>query len=98
MPIDLDTFTKHATVPNALCLAGGIFVLKYYDYLWWPIQSWQSPLRHLNGPPNDSFFLGHLLKLNKEVVKSTHEEWVSKYGKTIRFRGILGVRFFVELS
>ncbi|KAF8597173.1 cytochrome P450 [Ceratobasidium sp. AG-I] len=90
MPIDLNTFTEHATVTNALCLAGGLIVLKYYDYLWWPIQSWQTPLRHLRGPPNDSVFLGHLLKISQEDLKNAHVEWFVKYGKTFRFRGVLG--------
>ena len=96
MPLDFKVFTELATVPNALYLAGSLIVLKYHDYLWWPIQSWRSPLRNLCGPPNDSVFLGHLLKINQEDIKNMHMEWFAKYGKTFRFRGVLGVRHLLR--
>ncbi|KAF8597174.1 cytochrome P450 [Ceratobasidium sp. AG-I] len=90
MNLDLSTLAEYATLTNALCLAGGLIVLKYHENLWWLVQSRRSPLRHLPGPPNGNLFVGHLLKVNKEETANIHERWFDNYGKMLQFRGFLG--------
>lgn len=92
MNIDLKTLTEHATVTNALCLAGSLVFLKYYENIWWLIQTRRSPLRRLAGPSGGSAIVGHILQLNKEETTDIHERWFENYGKVLHFKGFLGVR------
>ncbi|KAG8794519.1 hypothetical protein FRC12_023926 [Ceratobasidium sp. 428] len=90
MEIDLSTLTRYLTPKRIFYTLLGLAVVKYRSFLYWPIYSWQSPLRHLNGPKNDNFFFGHFLKLLNEQSSTMYEEWVEKHGKTFRFRGFVG--------
>ncbi|KAF8597176.1 cytochrome P450 [Ceratobasidium sp. AG-I] len=90
MNVDLSTLSEYATVTNALCLAGGLIVLKYHENLWWLVQNRRSPLRHLSGPPNGNFFVGHLLNASRGETTKLQEQWSEQYGKTFQFRGFLG--------
>ena len=92
MDIDLSTLSEYATITSALCLAGGLIVLKYHENLWWLVQSRRSPLRHLSGPPNENLLVGHLLKVSKGETTKLQEQWFEQYGKTFQFKGFLGVR------
>ena len=51
-----------------------------------------TPLRHLPGPPSPSLFWGNF-KLIAEAENSVpQEEWAAKYGPTIAYNGLFGVR------
>ena len=53
-----------------------------------------SPLRLLPGPPTPSLFWGQVRELDKFENSVPQEQWVERYGPTISFRLILGVRFY----
>lgn len=78
----------------AAVISANVALFAYYvaPIVWSTIV---SPLRHLPGPPNDSFFWGNA-KLIKEVDESVlQDQWVARYGSTIAYRGIFRVRTVV---
>ncbi|KAG9081114.1 hypothetical protein FS749_007831 [Ceratobasidium sp. UAMH 11750] len=89
-PVHLSSLVEHLTVRNVLCLACTVAIVKYRDNLLWVVNSWRSPLRHLAGPKNENLILGNLMSLVKAQNSTVWEEWVEKYGKTLRYRGFFG--------
>jgi hypothetical protein len=89
--VDLGALTQHVSLSNLLCVACGLIAWKFRGDISWLINSWLSPLRHLAGPENESIFLGNLLTLAKAQNTTIWEDWVEKYGKTLRYRGFFGV-------
>ncbi|KAG8743143.1 hypothetical protein FRC10_000360 [Ceratobasidium sp. 414] len=90
MDLDLNTLSRHLTLKNVFYALCGLAVVKFRNYLYWPIHSWKSPLRYLDGPENDSFFFGHFIKLLNEQGSTMYEKWVERHGKTFRYRGFVG--------
>ncbi|TCD69777.1 hypothetical protein EIP91_006313 [Steccherinum ochraceum] len=56
------------------------------------VRIYTSPLRHLPGPPNPSWFWGQF----KVIFNSDHgvpqEKWLAEYGQTITYQGMFGGR------
>lgn len=50
-----------------------------------------SPLRDLPGPPSPSFLYGNFKEIWEAENSVLHEQWVAKYGSTIRYKGVLGL-------
>ncbi|PPQ73604.1 hypothetical protein CVT24_008062 [Panaeolus cyanescens] len=50
-----------------------------------------SPLRLLRGPPSRSFALGNFREIWDTGNDSRHEEWVKRYGSTMKYKGLFGV-------
>lgn len=64
-------------------------VLRRLLAIWF--KAWRSPLRALPGPKSKSLFLGNFeLKFDPENALP-HEQWISDYGTTIRYAGLLNV-------
>lgn len=54
-----------------------------------------SPLKHLPGPPNDSWFRGNTEAIDVEDNSVPQERWSRECGShTITYRGPLSVRFY----
>ncbi|TFK35548.1 cytochrome P450 [Crucibulum laeve] len=51
-----------------------------------------SGLRFLPGPPDASFIYGHFKDISSSEDSIIHEEWLNKYGNTMRVGGFLGAR------
>ena len=69
----------------------GAAVLRRLLIIWF--KAWRSPLRALPGPESKSLFLGNFdLRFDPENALP-HEEWVSKYGTTFSYAGLLNVSF-----
>jgi len=52
------------------------------------VRPYLSPLKTLPGPPGyDSIIWGHLGRIFAAPGAVIHEEWVEKYGPTMRYRG-----------
>ncbi|KAG9084632.1 hypothetical protein FS749_005084, partial [Ceratobasidium sp. UAMH 11750] len=86
----LDSLIGHITVQNVLYLLCPLLFLMFKDSLLRVINSWGSPLRHLPGPKSDSLVAGNLGYLMGAQNSTVWEEWVEKYGKTMRIRGFFG--------
>lgn len=86
----LANLSDQVTPKRLLFLAGGIALIRFRHQIYIPVRDWFSPLRHLPGPEADSWILGHLLTLLHGQTTTIWEEWIEKYGKTFRFRGLLG--------
>ncbi|KAG8740823.1 hypothetical protein FRC10_003851 [Ceratobasidium sp. 414] len=86
----LGSLTEHITIQNVLGLVCTLAIFMYRDNLLWAVNSWRSPLRHLAGPKNDNLALGNQVYLMKKQNSTVWEEWVEKYGKTLRIRGFFG--------
>ncbi|KAG9084063.1 hypothetical protein FRC06_004251, partial [Ceratobasidium sp. 370] len=89
-PVHLDSLVEHLTIRNVFCLACAVAVVRYRNNLLWVVNSWRSPLRHLSGPNNENLVLGNMMSLVKAQNSTVWEEWVEKYGKTLRYRGFFG--------
>ncbi|KAF9453671.1 cytochrome P450 [Macrolepiota fuliginosa MF-IS2] len=48
-----------------------------------------SPIRYFPGPPSWNFLLGNFLQIFDLDQLSLHREWIEKYGRTIKYRGLL---------
>nr|QDJ74243.1 cytochrome P450-3 [Thanatephorus cucumeris] len=78
------------TPKRLLFLSCGLAIVKFRHMIYDPIRNLSSPLRHLPGPPSDSWLLGHLFTLVEHQHSTIWETWKEKYGKVIRLRGICG--------
>lgn len=62
-------------------------VIKFLKF--WLIDPQLSPLLNLPGPKSyGSIIWGNLLEIAKAPPLALHEEWFSKYGHTITYRGL----------
>jgi hypothetical protein len=87
--IPLETLAAYATLKNFVYISGGIVLIKLAELAYWPVRKSFSPLRHLAGPPNESFIFGNLKRIFAAQSSVIHEEWVEKYGPTFAYRGFL---------
>ena len=71
-------------------LAALIAVVLYQlgPFIW---RAFTSPLRHLPGPPTDSWWLGQFRIINAAENSVPQEEWAKQYGPSIAYRGMFGV-------
>ena len=68
-------------------------VLRRLLVIWF--KAWRSPLRALPGPKSKSLFLGNFdLRFDPENALP-HEQWISEYGTTFSYAGLLNVSFQV---
>ena len=77
--------------PSLLVLVSltGAAVLHRLLFIWF--KAWRSPLRALPGPKSKSLFLGNLdLRFDPENALP-HEQWISEYGTTFSYAGLLNV-------
>ena len=71
----------------------GTAILRRLLVIWF--NAWRSPLRALPGPRSKSLFLGNFdLRFDPENALP-HERWISEYGTTLSYAGLLNVRFRV---
>jgi len=71
----------------------GAAVLRRLLVIWF--KAWRSPLRALPGPKSKSWFLGNFdLRFDPENALP-HERWVSEFGTTFSYAGLLNVSFQV---
>lgn len=71
----------------------GAAILRRLLAIW--LKAWMSPLRALPGPKSKSLFLGNFdLRFDPENALP-HERWISEYGTTFSYAGLLNVRFQV---
>jgi len=71
----------------------GAAVLRRLLVIWF--KAWRSPLRALPGPKSKSLFLGNFdLRFDPENALP-HERWVSEFGTTFSYAGLLNVSFQV---
>ena len=71
----------------------GAAVLRRLLVIWF--KAWRSPLRALPGPKSKSLFLGNFdLRFDPENALP-HERWISQYGTTFSYAGLLNVIFRV---
>lgn len=69
----------------------GAAVLRRLLVIWF--KAWRSPLRALPGPKSKSWFLGNFnLRFDPENALP-HERWISEYGATFSYAGLLNVSF-----
>lgn len=69
----------------------GAAVLRRLLVIWF--KAWRSPLRALPGPKSKSLFLGNFdLRFDPENALP-HEQWISEYGTTFSYSGLLNVSF-----
>ncbi|KAJ8093037.1 hypothetical protein PM082_020518 [Marasmius tenuissimus] len=52
-------------------------------------RTYNSPLRHLPGPPNSSIIFGNLKEIFSTENSMMQEKWVEDYGPTIQYKGLL---------
>ncbi|TEB31341.1 cytochrome P450 [Coprinellus micaceus] len=62
-----------------------------YKALSFFYDNWTSTIRRLPGPPSSSFIWGNMKEIFDAENSTLHEQWVKEYGKTIRYKGILGM-------
>ena len=71
----------------------GAAILRRLLVIWF--KAWRSPLRALPGPKSRSLFLGNFdLRFDPENALP-HEQWISEYGTTFSYAGLLNVSFQV---
>jgi len=68
-----------------------IFVSAIVKY---QIRNSRSPLRKLPGPPSRSWLYGNMVELLEKGHYVVWDEWMSTYGKTFRYPGMLNVHRF----
>ncbi|PCH40336.1 hypothetical protein WOLCODRAFT_162280 [Wolfiporia cocos MD-104 SS10] len=54
------------------------------------IRQARSPLRHLNGPQSQSFFMGNLQEMHDQENNNLIARWEQQYGNTFVYRGFIG--------
>ncbi|KEP46385.1 cytochrome P450 family protein [Rhizoctonia solani 123E] len=88
---NLGVLKAHATFANLFRLTGYVLLLQIAKWIYSPVRKWFSPLRHLCGPPNESFIFGHMKRRLTALGDSlkTQEQWMEKYGSTYSYRGFL---------
>ncbi|THV03802.1 cytochrome P450 [Dendrothele bispora CBS 962.96] len=62
----------------------------FYPFLLLIYRQRRSPLRHLNGPPSRSWFLGNLIEMHDQENSFLIETWQDLYGSTFTYRGFVG--------
>ncbi|KAH7337784.1 cytochrome P450 [Rhizoctonia solani] len=82
---------KHVTLNNLLRLTSYVVALQIAKRIYSPVRAWFSPLRHLRGPPNESFLFGNMKRRFRASGDSlkTQEQWKETYGTTYSYRGFL---------
>lgn len=75
-----------------LYAAGAVTLVALYHFVPIVYKSFASPLRNLRGPPPDSLFYGNFKAIATAENSVLQEEWEEKYGSTIAYRGLFGVR------
>ncbi|CAE7156988.1 unnamed protein product [Rhizoctonia solani] len=80
-----------ATLTNLYRMTGYVLLLQIAKWIYSPVQKWFSPLRHLRGPPNESFLFGHMKRRFMASGDSLkiQEQWMETYGSTYSYRGFL---------
>jgi len=74
----------------------GTAILRRLLVIWF--KAWRSPLRALPGPKSKSWFLGNFdLRFDPENALP-HEQWISEYGTTFSYAGLLNVGFQVVIK
>ena len=74
----------------------GAAVLRRLLVIWF--KAWRSPLRALPGPESKSWFLGNFdLRFDPENALP-HEQWISEYGTTFSYAGLLNVSYQVDIE
>ncbi|CEL63637.1 Cholesterol 24-hydroxylase OS=Mus musculus GN=Cyp46a1 PE=2 SV=1 [Rhizoctonia solani AG-1 IB] len=86
----LADITDQVTLKHLFFVACGVAIIKLRHSIIQPIRNWRSPLRNLQGPPNESLILGHLGVLQDAQTSDIWERWIDKYGKTFRWRRFFG--------
>ncbi|CAE6471133.1 unnamed protein product [Rhizoctonia solani] len=96
MSIELDhliphVVQEHITLNNFLRLTSYVVALQIAKWIYSPVRAWFSPLRHLRGPPNESFLFGHMKRRLTALGDSLkiQEQWLELYGTTYSYRGFL---------
>ncbi|QRV84540.1 cytochrome P450 family protein [Ceratobasidium sp. AG-Ba] len=87
--INRDQVHRYATFENGAYLLGVLVALKVAQLSYDPIRKLFSPLRHLDGPPNESLIFGHMKRVFAATGSSLQEEWKRQYGPTFVYRGFL---------
>ncbi|KAF5337476.1 hypothetical protein D9758_013586 [Tetrapyrgos nigripes] len=69
-------------------------LLTFLAYIFFPFltliyRQARSPLRHLNGPPSKSWFMGNLVEMHDQENSFLIEEWQEQYGSTFTYRGFV---------
>lgn len=70
-----------------LPLAATYFSAAFVALLW---RQRVSPLRHLPGPPNPSFFLGNLAAMHDQENTNLIADWEAQYGPNFVYHGFIG--------
>ena len=74
----------------------GAAVLRRLLVIWF--KAWRSPLRAIPGPESQSLFLGNFeLRFDPENALP-HEKWISEYGTTVGYAGLLNVCLDLSLK
>lgn len=87
--VALPSLSKVLKTLFALGSLTSAIVLRRLLVIWF--KAWRSPLRALPGPKSKSLFLGNFeLKFDPENALP-HEQWISEYGTTLSYAGLLNV-------
>ena len=65
-----------------------LYVLWTFLALLW--RQARSPLRHLQGPPSPSFFLGNLREMHDQENSRLFARWEARHGSTFVYHGFVG--------
>ncbi|KAF9480873.1 hypothetical protein BDN70DRAFT_580568 [Pholiota conissans] len=75
-----------------LALGGSVVLFCMYQTLELLYAELTSPLRNLAGPPSENIFFGNFRELfDSQDSSVVQQKWTEKYGKTIKFKGIMGI-------
>ncbi|PVG01535.1 cytochrome P450 [Serendipita vermifera] len=90
IPLEHDLLLK---VTNALAISAGLIgCWASWRFVQMILRTYRSPLRLVPGPPSDSIFLGHLMKLLGDEPQETFYGWQQTYGHVFAFTAFLGSR------
>ena len=62
-----------------------------YTFIKYRIRNSRSPLRNLPGPKSRSWLYGNIKEIIENGPTVAWDEWMSTYGKTFRYSGVLNV-------
>ncbi|KAF9480874.1 cytochrome P450 [Pholiota conissans] len=74
-----------------LALGGSMVLFCVYQTLELLYAELTSPLRDLPGPPSENMFFGNFRELFSSDSSAVQQKWTEKYGKTIKYKGIMGI-------
>ncbi|KAL5639582.1 hypothetical protein ACGC1H_006261 [Rhizoctonia solani] len=87
----LGALKVHTIFSNLFRLTGYVLLLQIAKWIYSPVRKWFSPLRHLRGPPNESFLFGNMKRMfaaSGDGLKM-QGQWMETYGSTYSYRGFL---------